>query len=177
MFLYVFKKKLIHQRVAVGFSWFDLTGCKIDSGFSFAWGVSWHHVHAITPWLRLWSCSRFLELAPVFPSKSKLRSDSDARWEYFGIKCVGSHGAAGDKFNWMNMIPSSSSIPVEKLFWGDAVQLTRHRKQKCHTVRKKARLDTSDIAWGPTARDRCLYPTYSHKAPGWKISLILRMQS
>lgn len=47
---------------------------------------------------------------------------------------MGSHRATGDNFNWMNTIPSYSSIPVEKLFLGDALQGTRHSGKKYHTV-------------------------------------------
>lgn len=67
------------------------------------------------------------------------------------MKRVGSHGATGDNFNWVNTIPSYSSIPVEKLFWGDA--FTRHRAQRKdipHSWRKRGN-DTSDAVCGPAA--------------------------
>lgn len=36
--------------------------------------------------------------------------------------------------NWMNTIPPYSSIPVEKLFLGNALQGIRHSGEKYHTV-------------------------------------------
>lgn len=78
---------------------------------------------------------RLLELASVSPSKSYVKVQPwRNRQVYFGMKCVGSQRVTGDNFNWMNTIPSYSSIPVEKLFLGDALQGTRHSGKKYHTV-------------------------------------------
>lgn len=55
------------------------------------------------------------------------------------MKCVGFHRAV-DNFNWMNTIPSYSSIPAEKLFLGDTLQGTRHSGKKYHTVGRNERM-------------------------------------
>lgn len=50
------------------------------------------------------------------------------------MKCVSSQRVAGNNLNRMNTIPSYSSIPVEKLFLGDALQGSRHSGKKYRTV-------------------------------------------
>lgn len=56
------------------------------------------------------------------------------------MECVGSQRVTGDNFNWMNTIPFYSSIPVEKLFLGDALQGTRRSGKKYHTVGRNRRM-------------------------------------
>lgn len=80
---------------------------------------------------------RSLELASLPASTAMKRSSRDARRGYFGMKCVGSQRVTGDNFNRMNTIPSDSSIPGETLFWGDALQGSRHSGKKiAHSWKK-----------------------------------------